>query len=152
MPAAMHPISALYEYRARRRVEFVDTDMGGIVHFSRFYVFMEQTEHEFLRSLGANPGSYRDSEGRRVGWPRVAAACEFLAPARFGDELDIHLRVLRKGTSSLTYGFDIRCRETAVARGQTTAVYCLFDDLGGMKAVPIPPELAGLIAETPSPP
>ena len=65
---------ATSEYCARRRVEFVDTDMGGIVHFSRFYVFMEQTEHEFLRHLGANPGSYRDREGRSVGWPRVAAS------------------------------------------------------------------------------
>lgn len=139
---------ATCEYRTRRRVEFVDTDMGGIVHFSRFYVFMEQTEHEFLRHLGANPGSYRDSAGRRVGWPRVAAACEFLSPARFGDELEIHLRVLRKGTSSLTYGFDIRIGERAVARGQVTTVYCLFED--GIQAIPIPPEVAGLIEQAPS--
>lgn len=136
---------ATSEYRARRRVEFADTDMGGIVHFSRFYVFMEQTEHEFLRSLGANPGSYLDSDGRRVGWPRVAASCEFLSPARFGDELDIHLRVLRKGTSSLTYGFDVRVGARAVARGQVTTVYCLLD--GGLKALPIPPEVAGLLGE-----
>ncbi|HVG06360.1 MAG TPA: thioesterase family protein [Thermoanaerobaculia bacterium] len=143
---------ATSQYRTRRRVEFVDTDMGGIVHFSRFYVFMEQTEHEFLRSLGANPGSYRDSEGRRVGWPRVAASCEFLSPARFGDELDIHLRIVRKGTSSLTYGFDIsigeRLRERKVARGQVTTVYCLFED--GIQAIPIPPEVAGLIDQAPS--
>src|SRR5215218_902682 len=145
---------AICEYRTRRRIEFVETDMGGIVHFSRFYVFMEQTEHAFLRSLGANPGSYRDSEGRSVGWPRVAASCEFLSPARFGDELDIHLRVLRKGTSSLTYGFDIRLAqrlgERAVARGQVTTVYCHMDAPGGMKPVPIPPEVAGLIEQVPS--
>lgn len=141
-------MAATYHYLARRRVEFADTDMGGIVHFSRFYVWMEQTEHEFLRSLGANPGSYRDAEGRRVGWPRVAASCEFLSPARYGDELDIHLRVLRKGNSSLTYGFDIRLGERPVARGQVTAVYCLFED--GIEAIPIPPEVAGLIAQAPS--
>ena len=40
------------EYRTRRRIEFVDTDMAGIVHFARFFVFMEAAEHEFLRSLG----------------------------------------------------------------------------------------------------
>ena len=44
-------------------MEFADTDMGGIVHFSRFFVFMETAEHEFLRSLGA------DIEGE--GTPRV---------------------------------------------------------------------------------
>lgn len=146
MPAAM---DAIHEFRTRRRVEFADTDMGGIVHFSRFYVFMEWTEHEFLRSLGANPGSYLDAEGRKVGWPRVAASCEFLSPARYGDDLEIHLRVLRKGTSSLTYGFDIRLGERAVARGQVTTVYCLFES--GIQPLPIPPEVADLIEASPVP-
>ena len=139
----------MHSYHARRKVEFADTDMGGIVHFARFYVFMEWAEHEFLRSLGANPGSFVDAEGRRIAWPRVAASCEFLAPVRFGDELDIHLRVLRKGTSSLTYGFDLRLGETAVARGQVTTVYCQLDAPGGLKALPIPPEIAGLIEPAP---
>lgn len=137
------------EYQVRRRVEFADTDMGGIVHFARFYVFMEWAEHEFLRSLGAHPGSYLDAEGRRIGWPRVAASCEFLSPARFGDEIEIHVRVLRKGTSSLTYGFDLRRDGADVARGQTTVVYCQLDAPGGLKALPIPPEIAGLISEAP---
>lgn len=143
----MHATSG---FHARRKVEFADTDMGGIVHFARFYVFMEWTEHEFLRSLGADPGAFVDARGRRIAWPRVAASCEFLAPARFGDELDIHLRVLRKGTSSLTYGFDIRRGETGVARGQVTVVYCQMDAPGGLKALPIPPEIAGLIEQAPS--
>lgn len=144
----MQPV---HEHRVRRRVEFADTDMGGIVHFARFYVFMEWAEHDFLRSVGAHPGAFVDAQGRRVAWPRVAASCEFLAPARFGDELDIHLRVLRKGTSSLTYGFDLSCRGTAVARGRVTAVYCRLDAPGGLEALPIPPEVASLIAEAPAP-
>ena len=43
----------IHEYRTLRRIEFADTDMGGMVHFSRFFVFMETAEHEFLRTLGA---------------------------------------------------------------------------------------------------
>lgn len=137
----------MQEFRVHRRVEFADTDMGGIVHFARFYVFMEWAEHEFLRRAGASPGTFQDGQGRLIGWPRVAASCEFLAPARFGDELEIHVRVLRKGTSSMTYGFDIRRNDTAVARGQVTAVHCLLDGPGGIKAIPIPPEVAARIEE-----
>jgi acyl-CoA thioester hydrolase len=139
----------MHELRVRRRVEFADTDMGGIVHFARFYVFMEWAEHEFLRSLGASPGAFRDAEGHPIAWPRVAASCEFLSPARFGDELEIRLRVLRKGTKSLTYGFDIRREATEVARGQVTAVYCRVDGPGGLMAVPIPREIADQIDEAP---
>jgi len=39
-------------FRTTRRVEFGDTDMAGIVHFARFFCFMESAEHEMLRSLG----------------------------------------------------------------------------------------------------
>ena len=32
----------------RRRVEFIDTDMAGIVHFATYFRYMETAEHEFL--------------------------------------------------------------------------------------------------------
>ena len=36
------------EYRTKRKIEFADTDMAGIVHFTRFFVFMETAEHELV--------------------------------------------------------------------------------------------------------
>ena len=140
----------MHEHRIRRRIEFSDTDMGGIVHFARFFVFMEGAEHDFLRSLGVNPGTFVDGDGRHLGWPRVSSTCDYLSPARFGDELEIHLRVLRKGGSSMTYGFEISREETAVARGRVTAAFCHLDAPGGVKAVRIPPEIASLLEEAPS--
>ena len=41
-----------YEQRIRRRVEFSETDMAGIVHYSNFFRYMEAAEHEFFRALG----------------------------------------------------------------------------------------------------
>ena len=41
-----------YEFKHIRRVEFAETDMAGIVHFSNFFRMMEATEHAFFRSLG----------------------------------------------------------------------------------------------------
>ena len=41
-----------YEYSIVRGVEFSDTDMAGIMHFSNFFRFMEAAEHGFFRSLG----------------------------------------------------------------------------------------------------
>ena len=61
------------EFRTTRRIEFEDTDAARIAHFSRFYVFMEQAEHAFLRSL--NLSVEMELEGRRLGWPRLAASC-----------------------------------------------------------------------------
>ena len=41
-------------YRTCRRVEFRDTDAAGIMHFSTYFTYMEEVEHEFLRSLGTS--------------------------------------------------------------------------------------------------
>src|SRR5262245_66482411 len=91
------------EHRTRRRIEFVDTDQAGVVHFSRFLIFMGTAEHEFLEALGTRVDAR--SQGRQLGWPRVAASCDYALPARFGDLLEIEVRVLKRGTKSMTYGF-----------------------------------------------
>ena len=138
----------MHEIRVRRKVEYVDTDMSGIVHFSRYLIYMENAEHAFLEALGTRV-QWREGE-REMTFPRVAVACEYLSPSRFGDELEVHLKVLRKGTKSLTYGFEITRSGTAVSRGRTTCACC---ELGGpeegLRSVPIPAWIAERIEEAP---
>jgi acyl-CoA thioester hydrolase len=138
----------MHEHRTRRKIEFADVDMVGIVHFARFFVFMETAEHEFLAALGT-PVLFEE-EGQPAGWPRVAVACEYLSPARFGDVLDIHLKVERKGRSSLTYAIDISRDGTPVARGRVTTACCRLGGPDGIKAIPIPAALAARIEEAPA--
>merc|ERR1712000_500414 len=89
------------EFQTRRKIEFSDTDMAGIVHFSRFFIFMETAEHEFLRSLGTSVDT--EDLGHKIGWPRLSASCDYLKPIKFEDEIGIHLTIIRKGTKSLSY-------------------------------------------------
>ena len=136
------------EFRATRRVEFADTDMGNLVHFSRFFVFMETTEHEFLRSLGT-PVHF-ELDGRSIGWPRLEASCQYLSPARYGDELDILLEVRRKGARSMTYDFVFRVGDRLIARGRIASICCLLDGADGLEPIPIPESIAHRIAEASS--
>ena len=108
------------KYQTKRKIEFADTDMAGIVHFTRFFVFMESAEHEFLRSLGTSVATEWD--GNKIGWPRLAASCEYLSPLRFEDEVDIRLWISKKGTKSLTYQFHFTRQGEDIARGQLTTV------------------------------
>ncbi len=137
-----------YEFHTQRRIEFCDTDMAGVVHFSRFFIFMETAEHEFLRSLGTSVAAQLD--GMQLGWPRLAVSCEYLSPAKFEDVLDIHLLVVRKGTKSLTYKFEISTDDRPVAYGQVSAACCICDSLQGFKAIPIPDFIMTQIEEAPS--
>lgn len=133
------------EFHATRRVEFSDTDMAGIVHFSRFFVFMEAVEHAFLRALGTSVST--EWEGNKIGWPRLEATCTYLSPAVFEDVLDIHLKVIRKGTKSLTYRFDFFRGETAIARGELSTVCCICNPGEKIRSIPIPNFIADQIAD-----
>lgn len=131
------------EYRTKRKIEFVDTDMAGIVHFTRFFVFMETAEHEFLRSLGTSVAT--EWNGDKIGWPRLAASCEYLRPLRFEDEVDIHLSVSRKSEKSLTYQFHFMHQGADVARGTVTTVCCVCNPGEKLRAIPMPDFIANQI-------
>jgi YbgC/YbaW family acyl-CoA thioester hydrolase len=136
----------MHELTVRRKVEFSDTDMAGIVHFSRLIVFMENAEHAFFEALGASVSMEHD--GDHIGWPRVAVAAQFKAPARFNEYVDITVRVLKKGARSMTYGFEIRVEDRLVGTGTMTSVCCRMTP-AGPQSMPIPAFLAEQIEVAP---
>jgi 4-hydroxybenzoyl-CoA thioesterase/acyl-CoA thioester hydrolase len=121
-------------FHTSRLVEFADTDMAGIMHFSSFFRYMEAAEHELLRNLGFSV--YAEIDGDVVSFPRVAASCEFHSPARCEDVLDIDVTVRRVGTKSVTYGFAFSQHGRDVATGEMTSVCCRVPH--GEPPVPIP--------------
>ena len=139
-----------YEYRMKHRVEFVDTDMAGIVHFANFFRFMEATEHSFLNEIGLSV--YRQDGDRIISCPRVSATCDYKSPLRFGDEFEVHLLVREKRTRSLTYDFVFRKldSDSTIARGSISIVFVSIDERGSMKAIPIPESVERLIEAAPS--
>jgi YbgC/YbaW family acyl-CoA thioester hydrolase len=128
-----------YEFRHRMRVEFAETDMAGIVHFSQFFRYMEVTEHAFLRSVGLSVHTATD-DGRVVSWPRGRVECSYKAPLRFEDEFDVHLLVREKKRASITYAFRfLKNGSQLVAEGTATTICVEFDRAAGrMSAIPIP--------------
>ena len=138
----------MYEFTTQRKIEFADTDTGGIVHFARFFVFMETAEHQFLDALGTSV--VLQLEGKQVGWPRVAASCEYKSPARFGDLLEIHVRVRRKGVKSMSYDFTFHRDGKELATGSMTSVCCVLEPSEKVRPIPIPDFIADKIDEPPA--
>lgn len=140
-----------YSFKVQRRVEFSETDMAGIVHFSNFFRYIESAEHAFFRSLGH---SIAAGGPDAIGWPRVHADCDFRRPLRFEDTVEIELLVREKRQRSIVYTIIFRKMNTdpiqEVARGNL-AVACIRKDpaTGEMKSIPIPPEIADRIEVAP---
>lgn len=139
-----------YEFHYRRRVEFADTDMAGIVHFARIFCFAEEAEHAFLRSVGWSVHKTNDDEV--IGFPRLATRFEFDRPLRFEDEVDVHLWVRRQGEKTLTYQFILSQDGEMAAHGEFTVICCRVHVGSRVESIPIPTCLADKLAEAPYPP
>ncbi len=123
-------------FRTKRRVEFADTDMAGIMHFARFFAYMEQVEHEFLRSHGFSV--IMTWEGRLLGFPRVSAHCDYQMPVRFEDVIDATLRIEKIGNKSITYQIDFSKDGQSVASGTLVVCCCTMDAQKNLNAIAIP--------------
>ena len=141
-----------FEFKVIRRVEFSETDMAGIVHYSNFFRYMESAEHGFFRSLGFSVVMHQFETP--MGWPRVRAECDYRAPLRFEDEVEIHMLVTEKKSKSLSYIFKIRKlngpEPIEVARGMLTVVCVTKDSQGKFAAANIPKEFADKIEVAPA--
>ena len=139
-----------YEFKTIRRVEFSETDMAGLMHFSNYFRFMETAEQGFFRSLGLSVFRSGDPP---VSWPRVHAECDYKIPLHFEDEVEIHLLVAEKKTKALTYAFKFRKLNAAppvlVARGALTVVCVRLEADGRMTACAIPRPVGDKIQTAP---
>jgi len=133
------------EHRLRRRVQFYETDLAGIVHFSWYFRYMEEAEHALWREAGlaiAPPGG-------EVGFPRLAASCDFRAPLAFEDEFEVWIRVAAITRRTIRYACLMTRGETRIATG-STVVACVSTRRGEpMKAVELPPEVVDRLAVAP---
>jgi YbgC/YbaW family acyl-CoA thioester hydrolase len=130
-------------FRTTRRVEFADTDMAGIVHFSNFFRYMEAAEVEFLRARGLSVKF--EWEGEPISFPRVAASCDFDKPAYFQDLLDIAVRIERLGNKSVTYAFEFSMDGEAIAHGRVASCCCRVTPDRGIEPIEIPAGLRAIL-------
>ncbi len=137
-------------FRSVRTVEFAETDMAGIMHFSNFYRYMEATEHEFFRSLGLV--IHQQTEAGMTGFARVQADCKFFRPLHYLDEVEVELVVTDKTRNTLEYEFLFRRlgpdgpEEKDIARGTMKVIHVKREGQEQrIRAAEIPDHVAALI-------
>ena len=123
-------------FRYTRRVQFSETDLAGIAHFSAYFRFMEEAEHALWRAAGLSIGAAEVTGG----WPRVAAAFDYKSPLRFEDEFDVIVSIAELTRRSIRYGFTITRGDLLVGTGTMTAV-CTKKEHGELKAIDLPTDV-----------
>ena len=136
-------------------IEWGDCDPAGIVFYPRYFaMFDASTAALFQRALGMTKREMRKHYDV-VGFPMVDTRATFRAPCAFGDEVriesavtefrrasfDVHHRLLRDDGALAVEGF-----ETRVWVGRHP------DKPDGIKALPIPEDLAARFRDPPGAP
>ena len=134
-----------FEFRLKRRVQFYETDAAGIVHFSTYFRYMEEAEHEMWRDAGLSIAP----KGSEIGWPRVNAAFEYFRPLHFEEEFEAHLRIVEIAEKRIRYSCSLTCDGVKVATGTMTIVCVARKPNEPMKAVPIPAQILSRLQVAP---
>lgn len=125
------------EFVYRRRVQFAETDLAGIVHFSNIFRYMEEAEHALWRAAGLTIAE----RGSDIGWPRLSTACEFRNPLRFEEEFEVRVRIAALKTRTIEYEFTLVRGDTVIAVGTITSVCVRKSADGRMRATEIPADI-----------
>lgn len=143
----------IHDITIRRRVEFSETDMAGLVHFSNYFRYAEAAEAELFRRLQVP--LIRTTRLSSEGWPRVRAHCDFSAPLYFDEAFEVHLVIKALKIKAIEYAFRIHKTgaegaRVRVARGGFTSVFARLEkDGGAMTSMTIPDAILDQIEPAP---
>jgi acyl-CoA thioester hydrolase len=119
-------------------VRWAEVDMQGIVFNGHYLTYFDIAVTEYWRQIGLPyPQATAETGGELY---TVRSVVEYASPARYDDELDLHIRCTRIGRSSLTFALEIWRADDALVTGELVYVHA---DPQTRKSASLPP---GLIA------
>jgi acyl-CoA thioester hydrolase len=104
------------EHIERRRVEWIDTDAGGRIHFTNAFRWAEAAETSLMQKAGVLGPQWGD-------FPRRHVEAQYLRVLRFMDEFDVRIRVEGIGTTSITYAWELVKDGEVYITGNHTVVH-----------------------------
>jgi 4-hydroxybenzoyl-CoA thioesterase len=129
--------------RRQFAIEWSHCDPAGIVFNSRFFEYFDWgTWSLFEAALGVRPPELAAAFGIDS-LPLVDASARFIAPARFGDRVELASQVIAFRRSSFDVGHQLFVSGTLAVEGQETRVWAGRDpaDPSKLKSQPIPREI-----------
>ena len=118
--------------RTKIRVRYAETDQMGVAYYANYLVWMEVARVEYCRHAGFE---YRDMERQDGAFLSVAEArCQYRAPARFDDEVDLVCWVTESRSRSVRFAYEMLRDGELLACGET--LHVVTDSRGKMIRLP----------------
>ena len=126
------------------QVHFGDCDPAGIVFFPNFSRWMDASSFQFFVQCGVPP--WRELERTRgiIGTPLLEIHTRFLRPATYGDIIEVHTHVEEWRAKVFVQHHRILRGDELLCEGSEVRAFCVRDDTGRIKAVPVPEDIRAL--------
>ena len=121
------------------RVYYEDTDAQGVVYYANYFRFLERARTEWLRHLGVDQRELLNVDRKMFVVTKTEA--EFLASARFNDELIVTARLERLTRATFTIGQDIYVKDRARTHCVRSTIVAAYLDADSHKPQRVPPDL-----------
>jgi acyl-CoA thioester hydrolase len=133
----IRPVKSDFRFHHDIRVRFADTDLQAIVFNANYLTYYDVAWTEYFRAVGFE---WKDLLALGVDTVLARTTMEFKSPARFDEILEIHTRVSRIGTTSLTFEFEIYPRGEDRLINTANSLYVCVDPKT-LKSTPVPDRL-----------
>ena len=112
-------------FRHRVRVQYVDTDQGGVVHHAAYLRFLEQARVELLRARGIDYRSFERDE--RTAIPVAEARVRYRRPCFFDDVLEVETWVGLINRAKLRFDYRVWRDDDTVLDAEITCACVNLD-------------------------
>lgn len=117
------------EHSVNLKVRFNEVDPLRVVWHGHYPTYFEDARVEFGRRYGIG---YEDLIAAGLAAPIVSLRCEYLAPARFGDELTVTVRLYESESARIDLYYDVRRSADGALLAVGTTVQVFSDHEGNM--------------------
>jgi 4-hydroxybenzoyl-CoA thioesterase len=121
-------------FQSEKLIRFHHCDPAGIVFYPQYFVlFHELLEDWFNRGLGLNYADFVSKERR--GLPTAHIDCDFRAPSKIGETVQMRLGVRKIGNSSITLAVSVHGGGTLRVTANQVLVLISLED-GAVLPIP----------------
>lgn len=108
-----------------RSVFYYETDRMGIVHHSNYIRWMEEARIDWMDQIGWN---YKTIEDDGIIIPVLSAGAEYKTMCRFGDTVDIHVKLTEYTGVRVGFSYEIINKATGELHCIGKTSHCLLND------------------------
>ncbi len=125
-------------HELRIPVRYSETDQMGVVHHASYVIWLEEGRTALMSTMGF---PYDEVERRGFAMAVRSVELRYREPAKYGDTVLVHTRVVRFRSASILYGYELLRESDGGLLAEGSAEVACLDLNRGWKPAQLPDDI-----------